>query len=144
MKTVMVAGEECSMRRLRNDVFCIFDIFEVQSFIQLETLVEGYLGIWVYRGLQPHTYLTRVRRSVCIDTTMYSVRLVFLSDMQVTARHLIGACGILLLSVGGYQRTILLIWRCAHETHSRESFQKPFVVRILLWSLCVRRRRVLG
>ena len=51
MKTIMVAGEECSMRRLRNDVLCDFDIFEVQSFIELETLVEGYLGIWVYRGL---------------------------------------------------------------------------------------------
>ena len=48
MKTIMVAGEECNMRRLRNGLFCDFNIFEVQSFIELETLVEGYSVIWVF------------------------------------------------------------------------------------------------
>ena len=36
--------------------------------------------------------ITRVRRSVCIYTMVYLVRLVSLIHVQTTAMHLMGAC----------------------------------------------------
>ena len=44
MNDIIVVGEERSVRRLCNGVFCVFHIFEVQISSELETLVEGYLG----------------------------------------------------------------------------------------------------
>ena len=42
----MVAEKEFSMRRFCNVVVGVVDIFEVQSSIELQTIVEGYLEVY--------------------------------------------------------------------------------------------------
>jgi len=54
MKAVTVVRNEYIMRRLYNGVVDVCDIFEVHRSIELDTLVEGYLG--AYRVVATHGY----------------------------------------------------------------------------------------